>query len=66
MTDIEKVRTRLADAGRRLAEANAARAAALEDAGAAMREGRGLLDVKEMAELAGVSRVTAYRLLGEA
>lgn len=57
------MRARLTAAGRRLAEADAARRVALDDIAAAMREGSGLLNIKEMSNLAGVSRVTAYRLL---
>lgn len=63
MTDPDEVRSRLKAAGARLQEADAARQAALEDIGAALRDGRGQVDVKEMAKLAGVTRVTAYRLL---
>lgn len=59
----DEVRQQLRAAGKRLAKADAARHAALEQIGAAMREGQGELNIKEMSELAGVSRVTAYRLL---
>lgn len=62
----KEARLELAAAGRALAEADQARAAALQRIAAAMKAGVGELNVKEMAELAGVSRVTAYRLLERA
>lgn len=57
------VREQLAAAGKRLAEADAARAAAIEEIAAAIKAGHGDVTTKEMVELAGVTRVTAYRLL---
>lgn len=65
MTDGDDIKRRLAEAGQRLANADAARKEALEDIGAAMRDGKGTIDIKQMAELAGVTRVTAYRLIGD-
>lgn len=64
MTD-DELRARLADAGARLASADAARKAALDDIAEAMQVGQGRLGIKEMSALAGVSRVTAYRLIGD-
>jgi len=63
MVDADDVRARLVAAGAQLAEADEARQVALGAIAAAMKEGHGKIDVKQMAELAGVSRVTAYRLL---
>lgn len=63
MTDQGEIQRRLGDAGARLAAADGERKAALEAIGVAMREGHGKMGIKEMSELAGVSRVTAYRLL---
>lgn len=57
------LRQQLQDAGARLAQADAERQAALEQIGEAMRAGRGVLNIQEMSDLAGVSRVTAYRLI---
>lgn len=57
------LRARLQAAGKRLATADAERRAALGEIAAAMKDGRAELNIKEMAEMAGVSRVTAYRLL---
>ena len=62
---VDDVRERLRTAGQRLAEADSVRAAAMDDIAAAMKAGHGDLPIKEMAELAGVSRVTAHRLLLE-
>lgn len=59
MTDLAE---RLAAAGARLAQADADRAAALEEIAALLAE-RGDMTLKRAAELAGITRVTAYRLL---
>lgn len=64
MTKVDAIRERLRVAGQRRSSAEAERREALDEIAAAMREGKGLIDIKEMAELAGVTRKTAYRLLG--
>lgn len=66
MTKGDVIRERLRMAGQRRKEAEAERQEALNEIATAMRQGRGLLDVSEMADLAGVTRKTAYRLLGDA
>lgn len=59
----EKIERALRSAGEDLAQADEARKAALAKITKAMREGDGSIPVQRMAEWAGVSRVTAYRLL---
>lgn len=59
----DDVRAGLKLAGKHLEEAEAARTAALDEIAIAMREGRGDLGVDEMAELAGITRATAERIL---
>ena len=61
----DEIREQLREAGARLATADTERKRALEDIATAMRHGHGELEIKEMSELAGVSRVTAYRLIGK-
>lgn len=61
----DELRARLREAGKRFAAADQARTAARRDIAEAVRAGHDgrLLTVSEMAELAGVSRVTAHHLL---
>lgn len=61
MTD--DLRVQLLAAGAKLAAADQARAEAMVDVEAALRASHGRMPLKEAASLAGVSRVTAYRLL---
>ena len=62
----DDVRARLKLAGKHLEEADAALQLALDEVAVAMREGRDELGVEEMAELAGISRPAADRLLERA
>lgn len=67
MTAGEEIRQALRELGEELENYDAARRAVLDKMGDAMRRGKGAdLNIKEMAELAGVTRVTAYRLLEKA
>lgn len=66
MTDVDELRARLADAGARKAAAVEEHERAIADIAAAVREGQAAgLQIKEMAELAGVSRTTVYALLDD-
>jgi len=58
---IAKLRT----AGRRLEVADRVRSKALDDVRSALEAGVGVVSVRQMALHAGVSRVTADRLLGK-
>lgn len=60
----DELLARLAAAGEELAAAEAARSTALRKVADALGAGDGVVPIKQMAELAGISRVTAYRLLG--
>jgi hypothetical protein len=53
------------EAGQRLAAANAARAEALDDIGVLLRQGHNEVPITTMSKAAGISRVTAYKLLEE-
>ncbi|AIY16127.1 hypothetical protein GUY44_11855 [Pimelobacter simplex] len=67
MTAAEDIRQALRELGKELETYDAARRVVLGKMGDAMRQGKGAdLNIKEMAELAGVTRVTAYRLLEKA
>lgn len=61
----DEIREQLREAGARLATADANRKQAIDDIATALRQGHGSLEIKEMSELAGVSRVTAHRLIGK-
>lgn len=61
----DEVRAQLKLAGKHLEEADAAREGALDEILLAMREGRAELGIDEMAELAGIPRDLAARLLEE-
>lgn len=58
-------RTELEAAGRRLAEANQGRDAAIAQLGDAVRAARDEFSPTELARIAGVTRVTVYRMLEE-
>lgn len=60
----DELRDAVAAAGEELAAADEARATAVEHLTAALRAAEGQLSVSELAELAGVTRVTVYRMLG--
>ena len=59
----DELRAALTAAGKELAKADAARDRALEKVAAALKAADGEVPVREMSRLAGVSHVTAYRLL---
>lgn len=66
MTDPDVLREQLRSLARKLVQADIARTAVLNEMAAVMRQGKAAdLNIKEMAELAGVTRTTTYRLIGD-
>lgn len=63
----DEIRKQLRDAGQRLATAKELHTKAINDIGEAMRAGHTdkSVEITEMIKLAGVTRTTAYRLIGK-
>lgn len=63
----DEIREQLREAGARLATAKELHTKAINDIGEAMRAGHAdkSVEVTEMIRLAGVTRTTAYRLIGK-